>query len=98
VDVIGTTIPHAEFGDPECCGCLNGIAEGDEAKIVCNECGTVVRRIPTSELRRMLTEMELEMDFATSKCPHCGAVNILPGFTEVIAFTCRECGAPSSQQ
>jgi len=22
--VIGTTLPHSSFGDPDCCGCLNG--------------------------------------------------------------------------
>jgi hypothetical protein len=37
--IIGTTIPHSEFGDPNCCGCLNGFIIGDMAEIVCNECG-----------------------------------------------------------
>jgi hypothetical protein len=36
--------------------------------------------------KKALDAMELEMDFATAKCPHCGAVNLFPGFTEVVAF------------
>jgi hypothetical protein len=26
--IIQTTIPHSDFGDPDCCGCLNGIVSG----------------------------------------------------------------------
>ena len=26
---------------------------------------------------------------------HCGAVNLFPGFSEVLAFICRECEEPS---
>src|ERR1035438_5793132 len=43
---IATTLPHSDFGDPECCGCLNGVIRGDQADIVCNECGTVLRTVP----------------------------------------------------
>jgi len=25
---IETTLPHSDFGDPDCCGCLNGIMRG----------------------------------------------------------------------
>jgi phage FluMu protein Com len=96
MSVIGTTIPHSDFGDPECCGCLNGIEDGDVARIVCNECAVVVRMVPAADLQKALDAMELEMDFATAKCPHCGAVNILTGFTEMIAFICKECGASNS--
>jgi ribosomal protein S27E len=95
VDIIGTTIPHSEFGDPDCCGCLNGIVDGDQARIVCNECGAVVRTGQTADLQKTLDPMELEMDFATAKCPHCGAMNIFSGFTEMTAFTCRGCGKGS---
>jgi hypothetical protein len=37
---IETTMPHSDFGDPDCSGCLNGVIRGDQADIVCNECGT----------------------------------------------------------
>ena len=41
-NVRGTFLPHSEFGDPDCCGCLNGVIHGDWADIVCNECGAVI--------------------------------------------------------
>jgi hypothetical protein len=34
--IVGTIIPHSSFGDPDCCGCLNGIIHGGQADIVCN--------------------------------------------------------------
>jgi hypothetical protein len=37
--VIGTVLPHSSFGAPDCSGCLNGITRGEQADIVCNECG-----------------------------------------------------------
>jgi len=58
--VIGTALPHAEFGDPDCCGCLKGILrKNQQAAIVCNECGAVVRTVPSAELQKTLDEMEL---------------------------------------
>ena len=89
--IMPTILPHSSFRDPECCGCLYGIVGGDRAAIVCNECNVVVRRVPTAELEKTFTEMELSLDVATEKCPYCGSVNILPGFSKVIAFTCRTC-------
>jgi uncharacterized protein (DUF983 family) len=29
---------------------------------------------------------------ATARCPHCGAVQIAPGFEKVLAFVCARCG------
>ena len=28
----------------------------------------------------------------TEMCPHCGKVNIVPGFSKIIVYTCKECG------
>jgi ribosomal protein S27E len=56
-EIIGTALPHSEFGDPECCGCLNGFVRGDHADIICNECSTVVRMVPAGGLQRTLDEM-----------------------------------------
>ncbi|MBV9083630.1 MAG: hypothetical protein JOZ62_13200 [Acidobacteriaceae bacterium] len=91
-NVIATTLPHADFGDADCCGCLNGIIIGDQAQIVCNECRAIIRTVAARELQQTLTEMELTLDVASAKCPHCGAVNLFPGFSQMLAFTCRECG------
>jgi hypothetical protein len=90
--IVGTTLPHSSFRDPDCCGCLNGIIRRDQASIVCNECEAVIRTVPSAELRKTLTEMELTLAICTEICPHCGSVNVLPGFSKVTAFTCRECG------
>ena len=78
-EIIQTTIPHSCFGAPDCCGCLNGIAYGGQAVIVCNECWAVVRTGPAAELEHTIHEMELSLDVATARCPHCGAVHIAPG-------------------
>lgn len=72
--VVGTTLPHSSFGDPDCCGCLNGVVRGDQAHLVCNECGALIRTVPVSDLRHTLDKMELTLDIASAICPHCGAV------------------------
>ena len=91
-EAVGTTIPHSCFGDPECCGCFNGLIRGDRADIECNECGFVCRNVPVSKLQETLTDMELTLDVASATCPYCGSVNLFPGFSEMFHFTCRQCG------
>jgi len=44
------------------------------------------------EVDRTLDDMELSLEICTGMCPHCGNVNIFPGFGEMIAYTCQECG------
>ena len=39
-----------------------------------------------------LTEMELTLNLASAICPHSGSVNVFPGFSQMLAFTCRACG------
>jgi hypothetical protein len=85
-------IPHSEFGDSDCCGCLFGVTQGDLAKIVCNECLAVVRTVPASDLQRALDAMEVEGDVAIAVCPHCDATHLAPGFSRLIAFVCDNCG------
>jgi hypothetical protein len=69
-DAVETTMPHATFGEPECCGCLVGLTKGDRADIMCNECGTVILSIPAASLRRTLDGLELSLEIATAICPH----------------------------
>ena len=85
-------IPHSNCGDLNCRGHLTGLTRGDWAEVVCNECGAVVRTVPVSELGKTLTQMELSLELATAICPRCGAVNLLPDFTNVVAFVCEQCG------
>src|SRR6266849_7752656 len=76
---IETTLPHSDFGDPDCCGCLNGVIRGDQADIVCNECGTVLRTVHATNVGQTLTELEITLEVASEMCPHCGSVNLFPG-------------------
>jgi len=62
------------------------------SSIVCNECDAVIRSVPAAEMQQTLTEMELTLDLCSAACPHCGTVNLFPGFSQILAFTCKECG------
>ena len=44
------------------------------------------------EVNQTLDDMELSLEMCTEMCPHCGNVNIFPGFSEMVAYTCHECG------
>jgi hypothetical protein len=44
------------------------------------------------EGHRALDDMELSLETCIKMCPHCGNVNIFNGFTEMIVYTCQECG------
>ena len=90
--IVATTLPHSEFGDPKCCGCLTGVVRGREAEFVCNECGVIVRTVPAETLQKVIDELELSLTMATAKCPYCGAINIAPGFSKLVAFVCDQCG------
>jgi hypothetical protein len=85
-------LPHADFGAPDCSGCLLANVRGDEAEITCNECGAILRTVALADLQRTLDEMELSLVMCTALCPHCGKVNIFPGFSEIDAYICQECG------
>jgi hypothetical protein len=90
---VGTTFAHTDFGgDPDCCGCLIAVIRGREAVIVCNECSAEVRSVPVADLQRTLDEMELSLDVCAEMCPHCGKVNVFPGWSSMMAYTCRGCG------
>ena len=60
--------------------------------VVCNECDSVECTVPSADLQRTLNEMELKGDVATEICLHCGAPNLAPGFSRLIAFVCDQCG------
>jgi hypothetical protein len=79
-------LPHSDFGDPDCCGCLNGVIRGDQADIVCNECGTVLRTVPAANVGQTLTELEITLEVASEMCSHRGSMNLFPGFSKMIAF------------
>jgi hypothetical protein len=43
-------VPHSDLGDEDCCGCLIVKERGDEADLICNECGALIRTVPTDEV------------------------------------------------
>ena len=90
--VRGWGIFNRLYGD-FCTGAdMNGVIRGDQADIVCNECGTVLRTVPAANVWQTLTELEIALEVASEMCPHCGSVNLFPGFSKMLAFTCRQCG------
>jgi hypothetical protein len=86
-------VPH-EFIEPvDCCGCLIVEVRGDQADLICNECGAVVRTLPADTAAAVLAEMEMaSAEICSSRCPHCQALNTFPGFSSIDAFICSECG------
>jgi hypothetical protein len=85
-------LPHSEFGDPECPGLFFPVVNGEQAEITCNDCGLILKSVPAADVRRTLDEMQLTLAVASEICPHCGSVNLFPGFDRMFAFTCRSCG------
>jgi hypothetical protein len=82
-------LPHADFGDPECCGLLFAKKAGDgQAAITCNECGLILKTVPINQLRITLDQMQLQLDVAVEKCPECGHVNLFPAFSRMIVYRC----------
>jgi hypothetical protein len=85
-------IPHQNTG-ADCCGCLVAEVHGDEVRLVCNECATVVGTITRAEFEAGHIPPDLlPSEITTAHCPHCGAVQAFPGFSLIDAFVCRECG------
>ena len=96
-------VPHADYGDPECCGIimparagqyvdLKGFPGTADVELTCNECGAVIGIVPVAEAEATLLRMAMDGGLCTQVCPHCGETNVLLGFTSVEAFTCRYCG------
>ena len=84
-------VPHADHGDPECCGLILPKMNGGIAELRCNECGVVLRTIPAAEVDNAMLELS-SGDICSATCPHCGMPNIFPGFSSMLAYRCRHCG------
>ena len=69
---------------------------GNEADLVCNECGASLGTVPIAEVPQVLMRLAMDQGMCYATCPQCGAFNVIFGFTSVDAFTCRECGAGAS--
>ncbi|HEY6345100.1 MAG TPA: hypothetical protein VIY49_26685 [Bryobacteraceae bacterium] len=85
-------IPH-ENADADCCGCLVPNVDGEQVRLVCNECGAVVATITLAQFEAGYVPEDLRPGAVTTAvCPHCGAVQVFPGFSSIDAFICSECG------
>jgi hypothetical protein len=86
-------VPHEWVGGEDCCGCLIAVTRGEEADLICNECGALVQTVSAANVWRVLTEMLLsQREICSVTCPHCGALNTFPGFSASEAFVCADCG------
>jgi len=69
------------------------VERGVETDLICNECGVVVRTVPTAEVQQTLLKMPMPDGVrASATCPHCGGLNSFPGFSTMLAYICQECG------
>jgi hypothetical protein len=84
-------IPHESLG-ADCCGCLIAQINGDQADIVCNECGATIRTVRVGDIQAAMSEMAQTNEISSARCTHCGALNTFLGLSSVEAFICRECG------
>ena len=84
-------VPHADYGDPECCGIIMPVERGDQADLVCNECGAIISSVCLDEADLTLLRMAMSGGFCSETCPHCGELNTFPGFGSVDAYPCRHC-------
>ena len=85
-------VGHSDYGDPECCGIIMPVSRGERTDLLCNECGVVIVTVPTSDAEPTLLRMAISGGACTETCPHCGDLNVFPGFSEMGAYFCRHCG------
>jgi hypothetical protein len=67
------------------------VAHGGVADLICNSCGTAVDTVRIDRARPRLMELA-SSEICSGRCPHCGAINVFPGYKVIAAFNCRECG------
>jgi len=59
--------------------------------VVCNDCGTICVTGSREEAQKRLAAMASD-EMCSKGCPHCGTLNLFPGFSAMEAFVCKECG------
>jgi hypothetical protein len=84
-------VPHEFVGGINCCGCLIVVEHGDQAELRCNECDALVATVPAVDVEATLLKMAMQEGVCSETCTHCGAINVFPGFSMMLAFICREC-------
>jgi|SRR6266446_2367231 len=54
-------VPHSHVGDEDCCGCLMPVERGDQADLVCNECGALIQTVPIAQVEPTLLNMAMSL-------------------------------------
>lgn len=88
-------LPHQLLGDPDCCGCIGAVVEGDIATLVCNECEAVIWTGPLADVEQKAAEMAAaftDLEWCSATCPGCRTVNVFLGWSSIEAFVCQHCG------
>ena len=85
----GPIIPHESLG-ADCCGCLMVRTRGDQADVICNECGALIRTAPVCEVERAMLALVQTDTICSARCPHYGALNTFPGWSAIEAFVCTK--------
>jgi hypothetical protein len=87
---MNTIVPHESLG-ADCCGCIVAVLRGDEADLVCNECNSLIRTMPTAEAEKTLCSSRFHMRSVARKVSALHSDERIPGFSAMNTFTCREC-------
>jgi hypothetical protein len=59
-------------------GLFFSVERDGQQDITCNECGLILKTVPTSDLTRTLDEMQLALAVGSETCPHCRSVICFP--------------------
>ena len=74
-------------------GCIVPDIRGDVADLVCNECGLLFDQdVSLALVNVRLAPLATVTEAASATCPHWGASNVFPRFSEIRAFVRQECG------
>ena len=84
-------MPHSDYGDSECCGCLFPAEHDGKVDLTCNECGVVLCSIPVHEVEMRMLQMAIALGFCSEIRPYCKEVSTLLGYDCVLAYVCRHC-------
>jgi hypothetical protein len=64
---------------------------GRKQPLFANDCGAVIQVLPDADhAQAALVEMA-SSEICTAICPHCGDLNVFPGFSVIDAFVCQSC-------
>jgi DNA-directed RNA polymerase subunit RPC12/RpoP len=73
------------------CAQEHDIKTGSEYfEFVCKTCHSIL--LTFQRLGTQSEESKPQQLTATARCPHCGDLNVFPGFTQILVYICSHCG------